>query len=89
VFYGCSGSEANETQIKLIWYMMNGLGKPEKKKIIARKKGYHGVTMVSGSLTGLPMAHESWSCLFSVLVKLRAFSAMRCFGRCLGRRAVR
>jgi 4-aminobutyrate--pyruvate transaminase len=64
VFYGCSGSEANETQIKLIWYMMNGLGKPEKKKIISRKRGYHGVTLVSGSLTGLPMAHESFNLPF-------------------------
>ena len=64
VFYGSSGSEANETQIKLIWYMMNGLGKPGKKKIIARKRGYHGVTLVSGSLTGLPMAHESFNLPF-------------------------
>ncbi len=64
VFYGSSGSEANETQIKLIWYMNNGLGRPEKKKIIARKKGYHGVTLVSGSMTGLPMAHNSFNLPF-------------------------
>jgi 4-aminobutyrate--pyruvate transaminase len=55
VFFGCSGSEANETQIKLLWYMMNALGKPEKKKIISRQKAYHGTTLTSGSLTGLPL----------------------------------
>src|SRR5699024_9235891 len=51
VFYGSSGSEANDSQVKLIWYMNNGLGRPKKKKIIARRKGYHGVTLVSASMT--------------------------------------
>ena len=60
VFYCSSGSEANDTQVKLIWYMMNALGKHEKKKIIARKKGYHGVTLVAASLTGLPLNHGSF-----------------------------
>ena len=60
VFYCSSGSEANDTQVKLIWYMMNALGKPQKKKIIARKKGYHGVTLVAASLTGLPLNHGSF-----------------------------
>lgn len=49
-----SGSEANDMQVKLTWYYNNGRGKPEKKKIIARLRGYHGVTVASGSLTGLP-----------------------------------
>ncbi len=57
VFYGCSGSDANDTQIKLIRYYFNAIGKPEKKKFIARWKGYHGVTVASGSLTGLPPFH--------------------------------
>jgi 4-aminobutyrate--pyruvate transaminase len=57
VFYQSSGSEANETQIKMIWYYNNALGRPEKKKIISRKKGYHGVTIVSASMTGLPFNH--------------------------------
>ena len=57
VIYQSSGSEANDTQIKLQWYYNNALGRPEKKKIIARKKGYHGVTIVAGSLTGLPYNH--------------------------------
>ena len=64
VFYCSSGSEANDTQIKLVWYMMNALGKPEKKKIIARRKGYHGVTMVSASLTGLPYNHNGFDLPF-------------------------
>jgi 4-aminobutyrate---pyruvate transaminase len=57
VFFGCSGSDANDTQIKLIWYYNNALGRPQKKKIIARLKGYHGVTIASASLTGLPNNH--------------------------------
>ena len=64
VFYCSSGSEANDTQVKLIWYMMNGLGKPEKKKIISRKKGYHGVTLVAASMTGLPVNHGSFNLPF-------------------------
>ncbi len=57
VFFGCSGSDANDTQIKLIWYYNNAIGRPLKKKIIARLKGYHGVTIASASLTGLPNNH--------------------------------
>lgn len=57
VFFGCSGSDANDTQIKLIWYYNNAIGRPQKKKIIARLKGYHGVTIASASLTGLPNNH--------------------------------
>ncbi len=54
VFFCNSGSEANDTQIKLVWYMNNALGRPAKKKIISRLKAYHGVTIASASLTGLP-----------------------------------
>jgi len=57
VFFCCSGSEANDTQIKLVWYMNNALGRPKKKKIISRARGYHGVTIVAASLTGLPNNH--------------------------------
>ncbi|MEL6336494.1 MAG: aminotransferase [Pseudomonadota bacterium] len=60
VFYCSSGSEANDSQVKLIWYMNNALGRPRKKKIIARKRGYHGVTLVSASMTGLPLNHGSF-----------------------------
>lgn len=57
IFYGMSGSDANETQAKLVWYYHNVLGKPEKKKIIARERGYHGSSVISGSMTGLPIYH--------------------------------
>ena len=60
VFFANSGSEANDTQIKLFWYANNARGKTEKKKIISRQKAYHGVTMVAASLTGLPANHRSW-----------------------------
>src|SRR5437762_5337613 len=54
VFFCASGSEANDTQVKLTWYMNNALGRPRKKKIVSRLKAYHGVTIASASLTGLP-----------------------------------
>ncbi len=57
VFFGASGSDANETQIKLIWYYNNLLGRPQKKKIIARWGSYHGSSIVTGGLTGLPGMH--------------------------------
>ena len=60
VFFTSSGSEANDTQVKLAWYMNNALGRPEKKKIISRQKAYHGVTVMSASLTGLPYNHKGW-----------------------------
>ena len=55
-----SGSEANDTVVKMIWYYNNALGRPQKKKIISRLKGYHGVSIVSGSLTGLPNFHRDF-----------------------------
>ena len=58
MFFGLSGSDANDTQVKLMWYYHNVIGKPERKKIISRRRGYHGVTVASGSLTGLPAFHK-------------------------------
>jgi 4-aminobutyrate--pyruvate transaminase len=58
VFFGLSGSDANDTQVKLLWYYNNAMGRPEKKKIISRLRGYHGVTVAAGSLTGLPAFHK-------------------------------
>lgn len=59
-YFTNSGSEANDTAIKMIWYRSNALGQPERKKIISRVKGYHGVTIASASLTGLPNNHRSF-----------------------------
>ena len=60
VFFGLSGSDANDTQVKLLWYYNNAIGRPEKKKIISRKRGYHGITVASGSLTGIPTFHKEF-----------------------------
>ena len=60
VFFANSGSEANDTAIKLVWYYHNAIGKPEKKKIISRRKAYHGVTVATASLTGLPFNHRDF-----------------------------
>ncbi|MEX2746477.1 aspartate aminotransferase family protein [Rhizobium mongolense] len=58
VFYGMSGSDANETQAKLVWYYNNLRGKLTKKKIISRERGYHGCSVVSGSMTGMSFYHD-------------------------------
>ncbi|PSJ42632.1 hypothetical protein C7H85_16750 [Zobellella endophytica] len=57
VYYGLSGSDANETQLKLVWYYNNARGLPQKKKVISRDRGYHGSSIASGSMTGLPLFH--------------------------------
>jgi L-2,4-diaminobutyrate transaminase len=58
VFYGLSGSDANETQAKLVWYYNNLRGQPRKKKIVSRLRGYHGCSVVSGSMTGMSFYHD-------------------------------
>ena len=60
VFFNNSGSEANDTAIKLVWYYNNAVGRPQKKKLISRIKAYHGVTVASASLTGLPNNHRDF-----------------------------
>jgi len=60
VFFANSGSEANDTVVKLVWYYNNALGRPRKKKIISRIKAYHGVTVASASLTGLANNHRDF-----------------------------
>lgn len=60
VYFGLSGSDANETNIKLVWYANNILGRPEKKKIISRWRGYHGSGLMTGSLTGLELFHKKF-----------------------------
>lgn len=65
VFYGMSGSDANETQAKLVWYYNNLRGQPRKKKIISRLRGYHGCSVVSGSMTGMSFYHDHMDLPFS------------------------
>jgi L-2,4-diaminobutyrate transaminase len=59
VFYGLSGSDANETQAKIVWNYNNLRGQPRKKKIISRERGYHGSSVISGSMTGLSSFHDN------------------------------
>jgi L-2,4-diaminobutyrate transaminase len=60
VYFGLGGSDANETNVKLVWYYNNILGRPGKKKIISRWRGYHGSGLVTGSLTGLKLFHDKF-----------------------------
>ncbi|OAN77050.1 hypothetical protein A8B82_13735 [Sulfitobacter sp. EhC04] len=60
VYFGLGGSDANETIIKLLWYYNNILGRPQKKKIISRWRGYHGSGLMTGSLTGLGLFHAKF-----------------------------
>ncbi|TVM35901.1 aspartate aminotransferase family protein [Oceanidesulfovibrio marinus] len=67
VYYGMSGSDANETNIKLVWYYNNVLGRPEKKKIISRQRGYHGSGIMTGSLTGLGLFQDHFDLPVNVI----------------------
>lgn len=68
VYFGLGGSDANETNIKLVWYYNNILGRPEKKKIISRWRGYHGSGLMTGSLTGLELFHKKFDLPLSQVV---------------------
>jgi L-2,4-diaminobutyrate transaminase len=60
VYFGLGGSDANETNVKLVWYYNNVLGRPRKKKIISRWRAYHGSGLVTGSLTGIQVFHNKF-----------------------------
>ena len=72
VFYGTSGSDANETQAKLVWYYHNLIGKPRKKRILARDRAYHGNTVMAGSMTGLNFYHNFMDLPVSAVVRTGA-----------------
>ena len=72
VYFGTSGSDANETNIKLVWYYNNILGRPEKKKIISRWRGYHGSGLMTGSLTGLDLFHKKFDLPLSQVLHTEA-----------------
>ena len=59
-FFANSGSEANDSVVKMVWYFNNAMGRPLKKKIIGRLKGYHGITLAAASITGLPANHRAF-----------------------------
>lgn len=72
VYFGQSGSDANETNIKLVWYYNNILGRPQKKKIISRWRGYHGSGLMTGSLTGLSLFHNKFDLPLSQVLHTEA-----------------
>ena len=72
VYFGLSGSDANETNIKLVWYYNNVLDRPEKKKIISRWRGYHGSGLMTGSLTGLELFHKKFDLPLSQVIHTEA-----------------
>ena len=72
VYFGLGGSDANETNVKLVWYYNNVLGRPEKKKIISRWRGYHGSGLMTGSLTGLALFHQKFDLPLSQVVHTEA-----------------
>ncbi|MFT6659050.1 aspartate aminotransferase family protein [Maritalea sp.] len=72
VYFGLGGSDANETNVKLIWYYNNILGRREKKKIISRWRGYHGSGLMTGSLTGLDLFHKKFDLPLSQVVHTEA-----------------
>lgn len=72
VYFGLSGSDANETNIKLVWYYNNIKGRPAKKKIISRWRGYHGSGLMTGSLTGLDLFHKKFDLPLSQVIHTEA-----------------
>jgi len=72
VYFGLSGSDANETNIKLAWYYNNILGRPDRKKVISRRRGYHGSGLFTGSLTGLDVYHNRFNLPFPQVLHTEA-----------------
>jgi len=72
IFFGNSGSDANDTQAKLVWFYNNALGREQKKKIISRDRGYHGVTVLSAGLTGLAALHNGFDLPLPMIRHTRA-----------------
>ncbi|GJL81227.1 MAG: aspartate aminotransferase family protein [marine bacterium B5-7] len=72
IYFGLSGSDANETNVKIIWYYNNVLGRPKKKKIISRWRGYHGSGLMTGSLTGLELFHKQFDLPLSQVLHTEA-----------------
>lgn len=72
VYYGLGGSDANETQLKIVRYYNNVLGRPLKKKVISRMRGYHGSGLATGSLTGLKAFHDQFDLPFEGILHTEA-----------------
>jgi L-2,4-diaminobutyrate transaminase len=72
IYFGLGGSDANETNVKLVWYYNNVLKRPKKKKIISRWRGYHGSGLVTGSLTGLELFHKHFDLPLAQIIHTEA-----------------
>ena len=72
IFFGASGSDANDTAVKIVWYYNNAKRRPKKKKILVRSRAYHGVSVASASLTGLDGVHKAFDLPAFDVVRLRA-----------------
>lgn len=72
VFFGNSGSDANDTVLKLVWYYNNVLDRPEKKKIISRDRAYHGVTALTAGLAGLDYVHAGFDIPMPIIPHVRS-----------------
>ena len=72
-----SGSEANDTAVKLVWYYWNALGKPKKRKVISRTGSYHGTTIATTSLCGAPNLHEGFGLPSPEFIKTEATNYYR------------
>jgi L-2,4-diaminobutyrate transaminase len=72
IYFGLGGSDANETNVKLVWYYNNIRGLPEKKRIISRWRGYHGSGLITGSLTGLEVFHKKFDLPLSAVIHTEA-----------------
>jgi 4-aminobutyrate--pyruvate transaminase len=68
--FGCSGSDANDAQVKLARYYFHAIGKPSKRKIISRGNAYHGVTVATAALTGLPAFHKHFGLAMDDVIHL-------------------
>ncbi len=84
IFFGNSGSDANDTHVKMLRYYFNAIGKPEKFKIIARERSYHGITVAAASLTGLAANHTHFDLPFDALGILRTDAPHYLRGRLAG-----
>jgi 4-aminobutyrate--pyruvate transaminase len=80
VLFANSGSEANDQAAKIVWFYNNALGRPRKKRIIGRVRGYHGITVFSGSMTGLAANHTNGICRSAACCEPIA-RAITCTGR--------
>lgn len=68
--FGCSGSDANDAQVKLARYYFHAIGQPAKRKFISRGNAYHGVTVATAALTGLPAFHKHFGLDMSDVIHL-------------------